>query len=102
MSEIRTQPVTAVHVDKDRFHDEKIPGSFYIGDTDSDGEISCWYICPCGCGRPGLLNVGKNFKPSDGPSWNWNGSTERPNLEPSVHHVGHWHGWLRDGVWVSV
>jgi hypothetical protein len=95
------KPLPATFVTKDQFHEEKIPGAFYIGDVDSDGETSFWYRCPCGCAVPGLLNVGKNFKPADGPSWIWNGSTEKPTLEPSVHHVGHWHGWLKNGMWTN-
>lgn len=91
----------AVHVDKDQFHTERTPGAFYIGETDSDGETSFWYRCPCGCGVPGLLTVGNGFKPADGPSWKWNGSTDAATLEPSVHHVGHWHGFLTNGEWRS-
>jgi len=47
------------------------------------------------------LLAGKNFKPAQGPSWNWNGSSSAPTLTPSVNHEGHWHGWLTAGVWVS-
>lgn len=101
MSEVITSPIAATHLEKDAFHDRRLAGSFMIGEVDSDGETSFWYCCPCGCGRFGLLTVGKGFKPSDGPSWSWNGSLDRPTLHPSVHHVGHWHGWLQDGVWKS-
>jgi hypothetical protein len=101
MSEIKTSPVSAICLDKDTFHEQRLPGSIYVLAPDSDKEQDFWYCCPCGCGRLGLLTVGNGFKPVDGPSWKWNGSIEKANLEPSVHHVGHWHGWLRDGVWVS-
>jgi hypothetical protein len=34
--------------------------------------------------------------------WDTAGSSfEDITLSPSIHHVGHWHGWLRDGVLVS-
>ena len=29
----------------------------------------------------------------------WNGATEKPTLHPSINMLGHWHGWLREGVW---
>lgn len=32
-----------------------------------------------------------------GHSWAWNGDLNRPTLTPSVHIVGSWHGWIRDG-----
>lgn len=104
MSEIKTQPVTAQHIPtKSDFQNEydvgKVPGSFRI--TEDDGVTWLWYCCPCGCRGVGVLTVGNGFKPDDGPSWQWNGSLDKPTLTPSVHHVGHWHGWLTDGVWKS-
>ncbi len=105
MSEVKTQPLAAVYIpDKQDFREGikgKVPGSFRVDQPDEDGEQIFWYCCPCGCGKVGGLNVGTNFKPAAGPSWNWNGSLEAPTLSPSVNHVGHWHGWLADGVWKS-
>lgn len=102
MAEIKTEPVGAKHIaDKAAFLRERVPGSFRIGPPDSDGELSFWYCCPCGCGAVAPLVAGNNFKPNGGPSWMWNGSTDAPTLHPSVNHVGHWHGWLTDGVWKS-
>lgn len=37
-----------------------------------------------------------------GASWGWDGNEEKPTLTPSVHHVGHWHGWVRAGRMASV
>lgn len=31
------------------------------------------------------------------PSWEWNGDSTKPTLTPSVHRVGHWHGFFRSG-----
>lgn len=101
MSEVRTAPVKALALEKRAFHDGNLAGSFYVNEPDSDGEQQFWYRCPCGCGVCGPLTVGSGFKPADGPSWHWNGSLDAPTLSPSVHHVGHWHGWLRNGVWES-
>lgn len=100
--------VTARHITTWReFRDEnkrgRVPGSFYLDTT--PGKIEFWYCCPCGCGRVAPLRVGVNVKPDgsrDGrATWNWNGNTDKPTLTPSVHHVGHWHGWLTDGEWKS-
>ena len=71
------------------------PGAFEFF-VDKDGKIAgMLYLCPCGCGARGALN----FRPHPSPSWEWDGNEQTPTLSPSVHHVGHWHGYLRAGVW---
>lgn len=82
-----------------RFRKELVAGSFWLGQATENGEALLWYVCPCGCGVVGTLWIGNGFKPGAGPSWEWNGSLEAPTLNPSVNHVGHWHGWLRNGEW---
>ncbi|TPK42325.1 MULTISPECIES: DUF6527 family protein [unclassified Mesorhizobium] len=96
MSEVKTEPVEAT-----LFEDiDQVKGKagafeyFKAGDRFPAGMIYC---CPCGCGATGALN----FRPHPSPSWEWNGNREKPTLTPSVHHVGHWHGFLTDGVWRS-
>lgn len=108
MGEVKTPPVKAQHIAEwDGFRDPEkpatglVPGSFRIEGPDSDGEYDFIYCCPCGCGRTAPLTVGKGFKPNYSPTWNWNGSLDKPTLHPSVHHRGHWHGWLKNGVWES-
>jgi hypothetical protein len=92
--------VEAKHfADWDAFDAAGVPGSFSVCEPDAGGVRDFWYRCPCGCSAQGVLRVGQGFKPAEGPSWNWNGSTAAPTLNPSVNHVGHWHGWLRDGRW---
>jgi len=96
MSEVRTAPVKAQRVE-DIDEAGAVPGAFeYYSDGDRypGGVI---YNCPCGCGATGALR----FRPAASPSWEWDGNTDAPTLSPSVHHVGHWHGWLRNGVWES-
>lgn len=82
--------------------DLTIPGSFSISNVQDDGKAIFWYCCPCGCGSEGALSVGIGFKPDGGPTWNWDGDLDRPTLSPSIHHTGHWHGWLRQGVYTDV
>jgi hypothetical protein len=103
MSEVRTPPVKATLVNN---IDEvlKTPGAFEYTRAGKDGPYpgGMLYACPCGCGHMGSLM----FRPvPDGfpghPSWEWDGNMEAPTLSPSVHHVGHWHGFLRNGVWES-
>lgn len=106
MSEVRTQPVKATYMGTltdDRWTEAQAwpAGGFGIEETERDG-TRMWYMCPCGCGHVGFLRVGRLSKPAKSPSWFWNGSLEEPELSPSVHHIGHWHGWLRGGVWRSV
>lgn len=35
---------------------------------------------------------------SSGPRvWTWDGNEQSPTLSPSLHWVGHWHGYLTNG-----
>lgn len=36
-----------------------------------------------------------------GARWALSGTREKPTLSPSLHWVGVWHGWLRDGLLAS-
>ena len=81
--------------------DDAAPGAFEFfssGDRPIAGMI---YVCPCGCGRSAALH----FRPHASPSWEWDGNEESPTLKPSVHDMPegktHWHGWLRNGEWIS-
>lgn len=110
--------IRAIHFpDVDSFERHKTPGSFrleiHVDQSANYAEgKSGWqingqpglfdfiYFCPCGCGSEGELLIGQDFKPGGkGSSWRWNGSRTEPTLDPSVNHVGHWHGWLRNGYW---
>jgi hypothetical protein len=96
MAEIKTPPVPATPV-ADITRARHIPGAFKFFCGDGTGPSGLNYVCPCGCGAIAPLH----FKPEPSPSWTWNGNREKPTLTPSVHHVGHWHGYLTDGMWVS-
>lgn len=100
MPEVRTPPVGAQRFDDiDDVRGKAGAFEYYKhGDRYPAGMIFC---CPCGCGIMSSLQ----FRPAsheDRASWEWNGNMDAPTLSPSVHNVGHWHGWLRDGVWTSV
>lgn len=89
--------------DRETFRRDEVPGSFMLHDREFNNLFEFTYFCPCGCGIEGRLLIGKGHKPGgERPSWLWSGSTSEPDLTPSVNHRGHWHGYLRDGYWVSV
>jgi hypothetical protein len=97
VSEIKTPPVPAIRVD-DIDAVQATPGAFkYYVRARAEGPAGMIYGCPCGCGHTGALA----FRPAPSPSWHWDGNRDKPTLTPSVHHVGHWHGYLTAGVWVS-
>lgn len=78
--------------------DESPPGAIAF----SSDEESLWICCPCGCGRITPLDIyGKGNPKTETPSWEWDGDRERPTLAPSIHAVGHWHGWLTRGYFVQ-
>jgi len=88
--------------DLETFRERKVAGSIHCTDPDEFGEVDFWYCCPCGCSSVFPLSAGLKFKPPSGPSWEWNGSKEKPTLIPSVNHENHWHGWLTDGEWKKI
>jgi hypothetical protein len=99
VTEVKTPPVPATRVD-DIDAVKATPGAFeyYVSDyTGRETPAGIIYRCLCGCGLTGALA----FRPGPRPSWHWDGNRDKPTLSPSVHHVGHWHGYLRAGVWVS-
>lgn len=102
MAEVRLErPVRATYLktDSDLFYagdaPEKLvpPGAFTY-----DGRYFT-YVCPCGCKLAGMLRVGLSEKPDETPSWTFDGNYANPTLHPSINHIGHWHGWLRNGWW---
>jgi hypothetical protein len=71
------------------------------------------FDCPCGqgaaCEWGGRIHVPFANPLDGGPPGRW-GSTkwqrtgetfENLSLTPSIHAVGHWHGWLTNGVLTS-
>lgn len=106
MSEVTlAAPVKATFLqDVDADEREDVPGgfTFYVKAESGDQPRGMIYTCPCGCKRRGALP----FRPTTGDdvgraSWEWDGNREVPTLNPSVHHVGHWHGWLKAGFWTQ-
>lgn len=42
-----------------------------------------------------------NHTNASGDSWTWNDDENKPTLQPSLHAVGTWHGFVRDGKLVE-
>lgn len=80
------------------------PGAVYV-DMDETYKDRLIFACP-GCGRMGSIRA-THPKDVNGPSWDIvSGRLIEPatlTLHPSINCVGccGWHGWLRDGVFVS-
>lgn len=71
------------------------PGDFEITQAD-DGQRSFWMVCP-GCQCLTVLALRPVVSGEPRPSWQWDGNETAPTLDPSIHHLGCWHGWLRAG-----
>ena len=77
--------------------------------------IALNFDCPCqdeACAWGGVISVwianpidGLPSPPQGAPRTLWSrtgDSFETLSLDPSIHAVGHWHGWLTNGMLVSV
>lgn len=72
-------------------------GDFYFHERDGRKHITIWY--------PGLAGEDRHWcdlplqagAAPAGPVWGWDGNEEKPTLNPSIHVIGHWHGYLEAG-----
>jgi len=92
--------IAAILVPDIRADDGFRPGA--IEARKHDGALQGFaFRCPCGCGEEGWLTT-VPVGPDRG--WTFTGTIEAPTLHPSVLNSGmecRWHGWLRNGEWVS-
>lgn len=108
--------IPAVRITVDTHKDlaaRQTPGAYYFfhGSDDDSRTIGMIHSCPCGCGALTSLNFDE--RRNDRPLWKVAGDADKLTLEPSIgikrFAAGqdveadgyHWHGWLREGVWVS-
>lgn len=43
------------------------------------------------------LHVTRGGVPTTHRVWGWDGNLDKPTFEPSIHHPGVWHGYMRAG-----
>jgi len=77
----------------------------------NEAESRLLFVCP-NAGAPdacsGVCNIPVNKTDCEGkPAWQMTGWPDAVTLSPSVYNCAHsqkcqWHGWLRNGEWVSV
>lgn len=72
------------------------PGDFYFEPVPTmPGETHLHIMLP---GRA-FICIGVARGASTTPKvWGWDGNEDKPTLTPSIHAVGHWHGFLTAGV----
>lgn len=91
---MNTESATGVQrTSLDEIYDSGAAGDWYI--DDERGGI--WLIIP----GFGLTFWTYRDRQSNGALWQWNNSYDAPTLSPSLHLVGEWHGWLREGKLIS-
>lgn len=74
------------------------PGDFSWGE-EHEGKRYL-YLCLPGEKSMDAIKVQRGA-PGGNRVWGWDGNEERPTIEPSIHYIEHWHGWLRAGRLVS-
>lgn len=79
------------------------PGTlqYYTRAADGNGEAAgIIYKCPCGCDTVSSIPFRADVD-RPGPTWNWNGDREKPDVNPSIKKLNgcKWHGFLRNGIW---
>lgn len=72
---------------------------FDHGAKETDERLT-FYFCLPGEIRWTPIHV-KRGAPGGDRVWGWDGNLDKPTVEPSIHWVGHWHGFLRAGRFVS-
>lgn len=75
------------------------PGDFYFSPVQGiPGETALHIMLP---GHT-FICIGVNRgAPGGNRIWGWDGNEEKPTIQPSIHTLEHWHGFLRAGRLVS-
>ena len=88
------------------FDDCDKPGDYFLYKSSKSEEVFAGMVfcCPCGCGVVGAIPFDTEFNSDSGPKWKWNGSVQKPTLNPSIQKTStcRWHGYLTDGVFKDV
>lgn len=71
------------------------PGDFYLHPIEGMGGDTCIHVM-----LPGSTFIALPIQRGSAPGnriWGWDGNEETPTLTPSIHTIGHWHGFLTNG-----
>ena len=68
--------------------------------TEPSGQRLFWFVCPGRCKSLSAIAL-RPVVDGSAQSWDFDGNLDAPTLNPSINHVGCWHGWLRTGEFVS-
>lgn len=70
----------------------KEAGNFAFFDSGTVTYFICnYFICNFGP-TPCCIPVRNHDR-----AWTWDGNRERPTIAPSIHVIGHWHGFVENG-----
>jgi hypothetical protein len=64
----------------------------------TDGKRVLVLAIPYGRDRYVLSEWTIDHKNDCNAQWSWDKNEEKPTLHPSLHAVGVWHGWVRNGM----
>lgn len=81
-------------------------GEFCWGAERENGIRYIYIKLPGGGGSgPDAIRVTRDLAKSGGTdgahTWHWDGNEQKPTIQPSLHWVGRWHGFLKAGRLVS-
>lgn len=66
------------------------------GDFSWNEDFTVIYVClPCDK-HMDAIHVQRGG-PGGSRVWGWDGNKDKPTLTPSIHYLGHWHGYLNAG-----
>lgn len=68
--------------------------------TEPSGQRRFWFVCPGHCKALTAIAL-RPVVDGSAQSWEFDGNLEAPTLQPSINHVGCWHGWLKNGEFTS-
>lgn len=74
-------------------------GQFEVIEEPS-GQKRFWFVCPGPCKSVAPIAL-RPVVDGSAQSWEFDGNLEEPTLQPSINHLGCWHGWLKAGEFTS-
>lgn len=76
----------------------------FAGDDGNGNPKWMWFRCQNKSAEDGdqcCVALRPSQKNAVGASWQWDGNKEKPTITPSINCAGCWHGWIRNGEFVT-